>query len=192
MIAPESPSEELRVLAAIDAAFAEAREKAGDWITCHAGCDQCCRRPFAITAQDARRLREGFATLHPATQTDIQERAAQARRQIADDFPGNLDTGTLTDDPEWREWFFTRHDGLPCPVLNLETGECRLYAHRPVACRLAGPLIQIGASLTDPCPLCFPNVSRTDVNTTLVKIEIEQFKDHSESSETLIALSLFK
>ena len=190
MIAPEPESAEIRVLAAVDAAFAEARLRAGDWLTCHAGCDECCRRPFAITAADARRLRAGLATLDAATQADIQSRAREARQHLSPDFPGRLSHGALTTEPEWREWFFARHAGLPCPVLDLETGQCRLYHHRPVACRLAGPLIQIGHTCTDPCHLCFQGVSVQDLLTIKIVIQVDDFNDISTESETLIAYIL--
>ena len=190
MIAPEPESAEIRVLAAVDAAFAEARQRAGDWLTCCAGCDECCRRPFAITAADARRLQAGLATLDAATQADIQSRAHEARQQMSPDFPGDLSRGALTDEPEWREWFFARHAGLPCPVLDLATGQCRLYHHRPVACRLAGPLIQIGSTSTDPCPLCFQGASAQEIITTKIVIQVEDFNDIPTNAETLVAYIL--
>ena len=190
MIAPEPESAEIRVLAAVDAAFAEARQRAGDWLTCHAGCDECCRRPFAITAADARRLQAGLATLNAATQADIQSRAREARQQMSTDFPGDLSRAALTPEPEWREWFFARHAGLPCPVLDLETGQCRLYDHRPVACRLAGPLIQIGETITDPCHWCFSGVSQADIITTKIVIYDVEFSATYSHVETVIAFIL--
>ena len=185
MIARDEAKLENEVLAAVDAAFAEARLRAGDWLACKPGCDECCRKPFAITATDARRLQNGLALLDPCTRKDIEERASRARQQIAQDFPG--DSGVLTGNEEWREWFFTRHAGVPCPVLNLETGECRLYAHRPVACRLAGPLIQIGPTHTDPCHLCFIHASENDIQSTKIVVDLPQFKEEAAESETLIA-----
>ncbi|MBY0503907.1 MAG: YkgJ family cysteine cluster protein [Bryobacteraceae bacterium] len=187
MISPDEERTEIRVLAAVDAAFAEARRLDGAGLACHAGCDECCRRPFAITLQDARRLRQGFALALPSVQADIAERARHARQRLAGDFPGDLDTGTLTESAEWREWFFSRHTGLPCPVLDLANGQCRLYAHRPVACRLAGPLIQIGATRTDPCHLCYPNSTPS-----VVRVEMPEFEQASPDGETIIALLDFR
>ena len=109
---------------------------------------------------------------------------------MAEDFPGDLATGTLADPEEWREWFFARHAGLPCPVLNLESGECRLYAHRPVACRLAGPLIQIGSSQTDPCHLCFRGASEDDIQTIKVVTHHADLFESSDELGTLIAFIL--
>ena len=120
--------------------------------------------------------------------------------QLANDFFESGDThhalliyqglSALTPEPEWREWFFTRHAGLPCPVLDLEKGQCRLYLHRPVACRLAGPLIQIGHTCTDPCHLCFQGVSVEEIKTTKIVIQVDDFNEIPTESETLIAYIL--
>ena len=83
-----------------------------------------------------------------------------------------------------------RHAGLPCPVLDLETGQCRLYDHRPVACRLAGPLIQIGETITDPCHWCFSGVSQTDIITTKIVIYDVEFSATYSHNETVIAFIL--
>lgn len=190
MIAPDAQGMEIRLLEAVDGAFAAARRRAGAWIVCQAGCDDCCRRPFAITAADARRLQAGLRELDDETRAEIRQRAAEVREAIALDFPGDWASGALTDRPEWREWFFARHAGLACPVLDLETGECRLYEHRPVACRLAGPLIQIGDGITDPCGLCFSGASAGEIESTKIALQASEFRERSEEAETLVALSL--
>jgi Fe-S-cluster containining protein len=190
MIPPESQSEEKKVLAAVDAAFTEARARAGKWLVCRPGCDECCRKPFAITAADSRRLQAGLATLPAALQDDIRERARAARAKMAEDFPGELSSGALTEEPEWREWFFARHTGLPCPVLDITTGQCQMYSHRPVACRLAGPLIQIGTTETDPCPLCFEGVTTASIKATIVVVNESYFYSKNDEAETVIPFAL--
>ena len=153
---------------AADQALAAARRKAGAALTCQAGCDDCCRRPFAITLQDAERLRAGLRQQPLAVQAEIAARAAAIWARWRWEFPGS-DEGILTENQEWREWFFARGAGTPCPVLEEHTGRCRLYPYRPVACRLYGPLIQIGASRTDPCPKCFPGWEAHQIEGTLVE-----------------------
>ncbi len=190
MMPPNLESVEFRLLAAVDAAFEEARHKAGNWLVCHSGCDECCRRPFAITQADAARLQRGLALSPPEIQQDIRRRAADARTHLAPDFPGHLASATLTPETEWRDWFFTRHTGLPCPVLDLATGSCRLYHHRPIACRLAGPLIQIGSTRTDTCHRCFATATPEQINSTLIEISEPEFAATEPSPETLIAFSL--
>ncbi|MDX2178751.1 MAG: YkgJ family cysteine cluster protein [Bryobacteraceae bacterium] len=138
------------LIAVAGAAFEEARRRANGGIVCKPGCDSCCRRPFAITQADSERLR---AAATPA----IVARAREAWYRLAPDFPGDAATGELTANEPWREWFFERHSGLACPALDEASGECLVYEHRPIACRLYGPLIEIGGVRTDPCPLCYPD-----------------------------------
>lgn len=162
-----------------DAAFEEARQRAGHWIVCRPGCDNCCRRPFAITQADAERL-QSVAT------PEIQARARAAWQRMVADFPGDAVTGTLTDREDWREWFFARHQGLPCPALDAATGRCLAHSHRPVACRLYGPLITIGGETSDPCPLCHAGATPEQIEQTRVTVELPPAPP-SPARETVIA-----
>gem|GEM_PF-4520529 len=143
------------LIALVGAAFEEARRRANGGVVCKPGCDSCCRKPFAITRADAARLRA-------AATGEIVRRAREAWAALAGDFPGDAATGELTGNESWREWFFARHDGLPCPALDEASGECLVYDHRPIACRLYGPLIEIGGTIADPCPLCYPDGDRPE------------------------------
>jgi Fe-S-cluster containining protein len=60
---------------------------------------------------------------------------------------------------------------LACPVLDLETGSCRLYEHRPAACRTYGPAVRLdGVDLT-PCPLNYDGWTPEQVEAARVGIE---------------------
>jgi uncharacterized protein len=75
-----SPRERLdELFAKVDAFFARARARHGESITCHAGCDDCCRRRFSVTALEADAIREHLAALPHA------DREALARRAIEGD-----------------------------------------------------------------------------------------------------------
>jgi hypothetical protein len=65
----------------VDAFFARAaaRFPGPDGITCHAGCDDCCRRRFSVTAIEAEVIADGLAAL-PA-----EARAALAARATGGD-----------------------------------------------------------------------------------------------------------
>lgn len=169
-----------------DAVFAEARAKAGAWIACRAGCDECCRRPFAITEEDARRLLTGLAVSPHAG--GIRARARDAWSRMESDFPGDAASGVLTESAEWREWFFARHAGLACPVLDEATGECLLYEHRPICCRIYGPLIEIGGQTSDPCRLCYAGAAPEDVAATKVRVELPD--GAPAQTDTIIAWAL--
>lgn len=171
-----------------DDAFAQARQRSGSWIACRDGCDCCCRRPFAITQSDATALKTGLSRLPEQVRETIRSRARDAWQRLSIDFPGDTDTGTLTGRDDWRTWFFERNSGVPCPVLNLETGGCLLYEARPVACRLYGPLIQIGDQTSDPCPLCFQGASPGEVAATKVTVELPLAPE--SEGDTIIAFAL--
>ncbi len=168
-----------------DAAFLEAKRRAGEWISCASGCDDCCRKPFAITTEDAERLRTG---IQETGLEDISQKADLIWQKMQQDFPGDISTGILKGNGEWREWFFEKHQGTPCPVLDEITGACRLYGYRPVCCRLYGPLIEIGGQTSDPCPRCFADVPLSAINATKVTIDLPERT--SPLQETIIAAAL--
>ncbi len=175
------------VVAIADEAFALARRRNPEWIACRAGCDTCCRTPFAITREDALRLRTGWRELPSGVAAAVQERADAAWRRMGETFPGEAATGELTGEEAWREWFFRRQEGLACPALEESTGACLLYAHRPFACRVYGPLITINGQASGPCPLCYAGASAADVERSAVSITVPE---EAPEAETVIAFAL--
>lgn len=102
----------------IDERVAVIRDGHPDWL-CRRGCDGCCRRLAEIprlTAAEWEWLREGLAALPPDELREIG-------RAIAE----------LTEQPARP---------VVCPLLNRSAGACRIYAHRPVACRTYGFYVQ--------------------------------------------------
>jgi Fe-S-cluster containining protein len=118
----------------------------------------------------------------------IEERARAAWKLLEVDFPGDTSTGELTGSEEWREWFFTRHAGLTCPVLDEGSGTCLLYEYRPICCRLYGPLIEIGGQTSEPCQLCFAGASPEEVKESKVTVTLPE--SAPVQSETVIAYAL--
>ncbi len=102
----------------IEARVTDIRKNQADWL-CRLGCDGCCRRLAEIpqlTAIEWDLLREGLAAL-PAEQLQqigegIQALSLQESRPIV------------------------------CPLLDQSAGACRVYQHRPVACRTYGFYVQ--------------------------------------------------
>lgn len=89
-----------------------------DWL-CGLGCDGCCHRLAEVpllTAAEWDWLSEGLAELPPELLQeigrDIAALAEQSSRPIV------------------------------CPLLDRSAGACRVYAHRPVACRTYGFYVQ--------------------------------------------------
>src|ERR1700733_8309019 len=85
----------------VDAALADATRRSGDWLVCRPGCSQCSVRAFPINQLDAVRLRQGLAELQaraPERAAQLQLRAKDAVRRLAQDFPGDPATGLLSED----------------------------------------------------------------------------------------------
>ncbi|HEX5363240.1 MAG TPA: YkgJ family cysteine cluster protein [Gallionella sp.] len=89
-----------------------------DWL-CGKGCDSCCRQLANVpqlTQAEWDLLREGLADLAP-------ERLQEIRRNMA----------ALSSQ---------RSRPYTCPMLDISTGSCPVYAQRPVACRTYGFYVQ--------------------------------------------------
>lgn len=152
----------------VDRAVAQAMKIAGPAIRCRRGCQHCCIGPFLVTSLDLELLRTGLHLLEPEDSARIQDRAAEARQAMQSGFPGNWQTGELEaeNDP-----FDDRHKGLPCPVLDLETGVCSLYEHRPIACRLHGAAITINDQKLNHCRLNHVGQSAAEIDQQRVGIQ---------------------
>jgi Fe-S-cluster containining protein len=108
------------VRARLEALYARASARASavqaarpDW-PCRRGCDHCCRAlaaPLPLTRVEWRYLAEGLAALPPDLRARVREEAAALH---------------------------TAQRPFTCPLLDREQGACRVYAHRPLACRTYG------------------------------------------------------
>lgn len=86
---------------------------------CRAGCDTCCRSlPHlpTITRAEWDRLREALTQLDARTQEEIRQRLREEDAR---------ETGKTI-----------------CPILDLESGRCRTYHARPIACRTYGYYVE--------------------------------------------------
>jgi len=89
-----------------------------DWL-CGKGCDSCCRRLADVpqlTSAEWDLLREGLTDLPPERLQEIRSNMAALTGQ--------------------------QSRPITCPLLDLATGSCPVYAHRPVACRTYGFYVQ--------------------------------------------------
>jgi Fe-S-cluster containining protein len=150
----------------VDTAVADAYRCGGHHLLCHPGCSQCCIGVFPIAHEDAARLREGLALLE---QTD-PERAARIHTRVAESltrldpwFPGDLTTGILNEDHEAAILFEEFANDEPCPVLDLTTGTCDLYEHRPILCRTFGPPMRTEENNLATCELCFIHATTEEI-----------------------------
>ena len=169
------PSGDQKLVQIVDAAFADAARRSGNWLVCHKGCTQCCFGAFAINQLDAARLRWGLANLEardPQRAARIRERARQSLARIAADFPGDPVTGLLAEDQQSEQRFLDFANDEPCPVLDPETGACELYASRPLTCRVFGPPVRSGPEGgLGVCELCFHGASPEQIATSEMQVD---------------------
>jgi Fe-S-cluster containining protein len=150
----------------VDAALASATLRSGPHLACRPGCTQCCHGVFAISHQDAARLREGLAMLtqaDPARAERVRTRVAESLSRLDPQFPGDPATGILTEDDEATEAFEDFANDEPCPVLDPATGTCDLYQHRPILCRIFGPSARTEDGHLAHCELCYTEATIEEI-----------------------------
>lgn len=190
------------LLRRVDGQMAEAYALGGDHLRCRPGCSDCCIGPFGINPLEAWRLRRGLELLRRADRAAaeaIEARAQAARQVLRSGFPGDAENGRLLDDEALVEPFLDRHAELPCPALDMASGRCQLYAHRPITCRSYGPPVCIGGENQPPCHLCFEAVTAADLDAFRVELDDEGLEDTvleallregAQDGRTLIAFAL--
>jgi Fe-S-cluster containining protein len=159
------PASDSKLVQIVDAAFADAARRSGEWLLCRPGCTQCCHGVFAIHQLDAARLRRGLAELEvldPERAGRVKQRARSAVDQLAAKFPGDPASGTLdeSDDAQMRFEEFANDE--PCPVLDPATGTCDLYLARPMTCRVFGPPMRSEDGM-GVCELCFHGATPEEI-----------------------------
>lgn len=128
-------------------AFAQGvRQRYPTQITCHAGCDGCCYQHFTVFPVESQQLASAVAAL------SLHERQRLRRDLIASETPLEV-------------------VGQPQPCVLLESGRCRLYAGRPLICRMHGyPLFsqmieRAEGRKRDCCPLNFTDMPLEEIET---------------------------
>jgi Fe-S-cluster containining protein len=125
------------LLAEADVWFGRCQEQAPAQIACRTGCSGCCRGLFDITLLDGLLLRAGLVVLQEAERAEVEEKSAAVLARLQQRWPGFGHPFLLNHLPqeEWTE--LPAEDETPCVLLGAD-GRCRLYAHRPLICRLHG------------------------------------------------------
>jgi len=154
----------------VEAAVADAYRRGGPHLICRPGCSQCCIGVFPIAQQDAFRLREGLALLtqsDPMRAARVKERTTASLARLDPWFPGDSATGILAEDYEASILFEEFANDEPCPALDLTTGTCDLYDHRPILCRTFGPPMRSpgddGETNLATCELCFTSATTEEI-----------------------------
>ena len=143
------------LLSKVDAWYLSVKETHPDQVPCAKGCRDCCIGLFDVSLADRDLLREGMAALVPAVRKDIEQRAAELMAKLRTTAP---DLGDTLDgwSPDDIDDLCDAVGDVECPVLGRE-GECRLYAHRPLTCRMSGvPVVDLSGTPVFPegCAKC--------------------------------------
>jgi len=198
------PAGDTKLVQIVDAAFAEAKRRSGDWLVCRPGCTQCCHGAFAINALDTLRLRTGMQTLRarqPALAEVIELRARAWLDEHLPTFPGDQATGLIGTSEQDQERFEDFANQAPCPALDLSTGLCDVYEWRPMTCRVFGPPVRMGAGdALGCCELCFKGAGDAEIASCEMPVphelearllnEIEPAGESGQAGETLVAFAL--
>ena len=147
--------EYLSFLAEVDSWYQGVQRSHPDKVTCTKGCRDCCLGLFDISIADRDLLREGMAKADPGTRRDIEARAGRIMAGLRERFPDlgeSLDGLSASEIDEICDAL----GEVECPVLG-RGGECRLYDHRPLICRLSGvPVVDLSGAVIHPegCSKC--------------------------------------
>ncbi len=197
------PSSDQQLVQLVDAAFADAARRSGEWLLCRPGCTQCCHGVFAIHPLDVVRLQNGLRELEERDAQragKVKERARAAVAKFATEFPGDPRTGILDEGDEAEEKFEEFANDEPCPVLDPATGTCDLYAARPMTCRVFGPPVRSEGGL-GVCELCYHGATTEEIAAcemvpdpddleSRVLQEVESFT--GQSGRTIVAYAITK
>jgi len=140
---------------------ASARTAPGE-VACRAGCFGCCIGLFEISLAEAVLVRSGVASLPDEVRADVLSRARRIVSESARAFPGDAARGLLDPDrtEEADDAYFEVVADRSCPMLELPSGRCRIYASRPITCRTYGfAWAKDGAVIHPPCGLNLPGAS---------------------------------
>ena len=158
-------SRDQKLIQIVDAALADVTRRSGKWLVCRPGCTQCCIGAFSINQLDAVRLQRGLADLEkhsPERATRVRQRARESVARLTPAFPGDPVSGVLDEGEGAEQRFAEFANEEPCPVLDPETGNCELYASRPMTCRVFGPPLRSEDGL-GVCELCFQGASDEEI-----------------------------
>lgn len=128
-------------------------------LACRGGCFGCCLGLFEISLAEALVALEGVRLLPKAERDEVSARAERIVDKNQALFPGDAEAGIL--DPERNEEeddrYFDAEAHTACPMLELPSGRCRIYTHRPLTCRTFGLAWMRGSRTVSPaCNMNFP------------------------------------
>ncbi len=189
------PAGDAQLVQIMDAALADAAQRAGAWLACKPGCTQCCHGAFAINALDVARLGQGLHEADPVIAEAVRQRARAWVAEFGPDFPGDPATGVLGTSEDDQARFEDFANDAPCPALNPATGLCDVYAGRPMTCRVVGTPTRVEDGLGC-CELCFVGANETEIAACEMPVphdlEEQLLTETGDARETVVAFALLR
>ena len=144
-----------RLLDQLDAWFARGAASAGGAVPCRGGCSACCHGPFDISVADAELIGQALDGLPESARSEVVRRAGVLLERMRALEPGWSSPYAV--DALGEERFDRLTEALaaePCPLLD-DAGHCRIYADRPLVCRLIGLTMRslAGRVIENACPI---------------------------------------
>jgi len=139
------------LLGEVDVWFDRCQQQLGqELVQCRRGCSDCCRGLFDITLIEAALLQQGVVALPAAAQQEVLARSRARLPELQLRWPQFESPYLLNLLPDDAWQAMPEDDPTPCPLLDAN-GDCLVYAHRPMTCRLHGlPNIDLaGESFSD-------------------------------------------
>ena len=174
---PRGPAAYRSLLHRLTQWFDQARRDHPGVIPCREGCSACCHGPFDISLADVELLEAAVRALPESDWLEVRRRAEELVTRMEALEPGWTAPHAVADLGE------TRFDRLtealaaePCPLLDSD-GRCRIYADRPLVCRLIGLGLQTpaGRVIENACPIQdrFPGYAELPP----VQFDLESFEE---------------
>jgi len=161
-------------------------------VPCRIGCRDCCLGLFEISLADSDMLREGLAKLSEVERLEIRNRAGSILNQLRRTYPDLGESLRGLSEEEIDEILAIPGD-VECPALG-PGGECRLYDHRPLVCRLAGvPVVDLRGQAVQPegCVHCTltpgetPPIDHTSLRAQEMLILRERYGKRADETLTI-------
>jgi Fe-S-cluster containining protein len=146
-------------------------------IPCHEGCSACCHGPFDVSVADVELLEAAVHALPESDWLAVRRRAEALVARMEALEPDWAAPHAVADLGEER--FDRLTEALaaePCPLLDSD-GRCRIYADRPLVCRLIGLGMHTpaGRVIENACPIQdrFPGYAELPP----VRFDLESFEE---------------
>jgi Fe-S-cluster containining protein len=158
---------------------------------CGRGCALCCHGLFDISLPDALLLAEGLSNLPPEDQADVAVLAEQIHADILRNAPKLEHPFFLNGISEKEADAVVEAARSPrCPLLGPDNA-CRVYEHRPLACRLEGlPMVDTrDGAFGDWCELNFTG-SLSERETTLLRQDYYELQNVEDVATEIVSEAL--